>query len=375
MAREMTEETSPIGDSSTVEHITLEDKGDISECLRPRGERRQRLAGFEDCYGDIVDYIIRCTHRIWEEHGIGLIYSHYSHNIPIWTTEGLTYGREAVISGTLQTQAAFPDLRLYGDEVIWTGDDQQGFHTSHRITWVGHNTGYSKYGPPTGRKIVRRGICNCFVKENRIVKEWIARDELGLVLQLGFDPIGLATEIARKEAVRGFQEKSTGTIERLMGQGTPVEMEPSEPGDGCDIEDFVLRSYHEIWNWRLLNKIDDYYVANVQCHTAANRELYGRAELRGFILSLLAAFPDAALSVDHIYWMGSEEDGYRVAVRWTLQGTHTGPGIYGEPTGKAIHLLGISHHHVEAGKFVREWMIFDEFALLKQLYAPENLAD
>ena len=29
-----------------------------------------------------------------------------------------------------------------------------GFHTSHRTVIVGHNTGYSNYGPPTDRKVM-----------------------------------------------------------------------------------------------------------------------------------------------------------------------------------------------------------------------------
>lgn len=370
----MTQETETQGDVSATEEITLEGKGDIGECLAPGQERTQSLEGFEECYVDIVDYIIRCTHRIWEENGVGLIYTHYKHNVPIWTTEGVTYGREEVIANTLQTQAAFPDLRLYGDEVIWIGNDQEGFHTSHRITWVGHNTGYSKYGPPTGRKIVRRGIANCFIKGNRVCKEWIARDEMGLVLQMGFNPHELAKRMARKEAARCLDREPLGAIERVAGQGTPKVMSPKTTA-GFDIEDFVRRSYHEIWNWRLLNKIDDYYATNALCHTAANRELYGRAALKGFILSLLAAFPDAAINIDHLYWMGNQQDGYRVAVRWTLQGTHEGPGIYGEPSGKRIRVLGISHHLVKDARFVEEWMIFDEFALLKQLHTPEGVGD
>jgi predicted ester cyclase len=371
----MAQEMDTPDSSKGMEEITLEAKGDISELMALGQERTQSMKGFEDCYVDIVDYIIRCTHRIWEEHGIGLIYSHYTHNIPIWTTEGLIYGREAVVSGTVSTQAAFPDVRLYGDEVIWAGNDEDGFHTSHRIMWVGHNTGHSKYGPPTGRRIVRCGIANCFVKENRIVKEWIARDELGLVLQLGFDPHELARKMARKEAVRRVDEDPVPAFERVVGQGTPVELDPPPSDGGFDVEDFIRRSYHEIWNWRLLNKIDAYYVPNVECHTSANRELYGRAALTGFILSLLAAFPDAAMNIDHMYWIGNEDDGYRVAVRWTLQGTHGGPGVYGEPTGKRIRVMGISHHMLKDGRIAEEWMIFDEFALLKQLYAPENEAE
>ena len=62
-----------------------------------------------------------------------------------------------------------------------------------------------------------------------------------------------------------------------------------------------------------------------------------------------------------------------MAVRWILQGTHTGPG-YGEPSGKRINLWGISHYQIKNGRFLREWSIFDEFALLKQIATPDLIA-
>lgn len=345
---------------------------DINILLSPGPEKRQSLQGFDDDYVDIVDYIVRSTYKIWEQKGIGLIYDHYRHNAVIHTSDGLTYGRDKVIADSLKTMSAFPDIRLYADDVIWSGNDQDGFHSSHRITWVGHNTGYSIYGPPTGRKVVRQGIAHCFVKENRVVEEWICRDELALIRQLGFDEHELARKMARQEAARGTQSPvklSRGEVERVAGQATPEPL-PPRAGDGFDIEDFVRRSFHEIWNWRLLNKIDAYYVKNYLCFTSTNRKLYGLGDLKGYILAILAAFPDARLEVDHVCWLGNEQDGYRVATRWTLQGTHEGPGVYGEPTGKRILLLGITHQVVEEGKFIEEWTVFDEFALLKQLYAP-----
>ena len=84
-----------------------------------------------------------------------------------------------------------------------------------------------------------------------------------------------------------------------------------------------------------------------------------------------AAFPDLGINIDHMYWNGNEKDGYNVATRWTFQGTHEGPGIYGEPTGKRVQIMVISHQYVRNGKFVKEWTVFDEFVLLKQLYTPE----
>ena len=345
---------------------------DIGQLMNPGSEKRQGMQGFDDDYVDIVDYIVRCTHKIWEEKGVGLIYTHYAHNVLIHMSDGRIYGRDDVVAGSLKTMAAVPDLRLYADDVIWSGNDQDGFHSSHRIVWVGHNTGYSIYGPPTGRRVVRTGIAHCFVKENRIVEEWIVRDELALIRQLGFDEHELARKMAAQDVARGIespQPLEIGEVERLQGQLPPEILAPRSNTD-FDVEDFVRRSFHEIWNWRLLNKVKAYYVKNYRCYTSTNRQLYGLGDLKAYILSFLAAFPDLAVNIDHICWLGNFDSGYRVATRWTLQGTHKGPSVYGEPTGKRICLMGITHHHIENGKFVKEWTVFDEFALLKQLYMP-----
>ncbi len=120
------------------------------------GERRQPMRGFDPQYTDIVDYIIRITHKIWEEKAVGYIYDTYQHNCVVHTSGGDVHGREVVVASTLQTLAGFPDRKLYGDDLIWSGNENDGFHTSHLITSVAHNTGSSSYGPPTGRRVVWR---------------------------------------------------------------------------------------------------------------------------------------------------------------------------------------------------------------------------
>jgi predicted ester cyclase len=153
----------------------------------------------------------------------------------------------------------------------------------------------------------------------------------------------------------------------VIGQKTPASM-PSKESEDFDIEDFVRRSFHEIWNWRLLNKIDVYYVENYVCHTTCDRHLHGLGSFRAFVLSLLAAFPDAVMTIEHFYCLGNEAEGFRTMTRWNLQGTHKGYGPYGDPTGKPFYLMGISHHTVKDGRFVEEWTYFDEIALLKQIW-------
>ena len=350
----------------SVRPITDAYEQDISKLMNPGTERRHSLRGFDADYVDIVDYIIRCTHKIWDERAIGLIYTHYNHNAIVHTDYGTTNGVEPVVKSTLQAQAASPDGHAFADDVIWGGNDVDGFYTSHRWSSIGHETGYSTSQPPTGRLALRHGVADCFIKENRIIEEWLFRDEIGAVRQLGLDPKQVVAELVRNGAKEWMNLEPRGDIERLRGQQPPLIMPPKK-SEGFDVEDFVRRSYHEIWNWRLLNKVDTYYAKNHLCHMTGQRELYGRAAMGYFITCLLAMFPDGAMEIDHLCWLGNDKDGYRVAVRWTFRGTHEGNGVYGKPTGKCAQFAGVSHHHIKNGQYVQEWTLFGEIALMVQL--------
>jgi len=327
------------------------------------GPRRQPLRGFDETYADIVDYIIRVTHKIWEERSVGELYRSYQHNIVIHTAEGMTYGRDQVMADSIATMAAFPDVRLFGDEVIWSGNEDEGYHSSHRVTWSATNTGHSKYGPPTGRKVLRRGIAHCLVRENRIFEEWICRDELALIRQLGLDEWALARKFARLEARRtGASTVPIGLeeVSRLNGQLPPDDV--TQHSSESNLEYAARAFWHEIWNWRLLDKLKHYLSPQHVAFVSTNRRLDGLNAYGQWVLSLLAAFPDGAMQIDHVC-----STGRRVALRWRFQGTHLGPGWYGDPTGRRVSLPGMTHLEERDGQFVREFSIFDEFALLKQI--------
>lgn len=331
--------------------------------------RRQSLEGFDPDYTDIVDYIIRCTHKIWEDKAVGLIYTHYAHNTPVHLSDAEYYGRDQVVENTVRTLAAFPDLRLFGDEVIWSGNDRDGFHSSHRVTWSGHNLGHSVYGPPTGRRVQRREIAHCVVRRNRIVEEWIVHDETALIRQLGLDEVELARTLARMEADLGWPGPGVlvSEVPRLPGQGHPSVHQDGDPRDPDALPHLL---YGLVWNARMLNYLSEYYAPGAVVWVPGNRRLEGHGDLTAYVLGLLAAFPDGAMGVDHVAWIGSEAQGYKVAARWTFQGTHGGPGPYGPPTGRRVRVLGISHFEVRGGRIEREYMVWDEFALLKQVHWP-----
>jgi predicted ester cyclase len=351
--------------------ISLGAKGGTDALLaRDQGPQRQSMRGFDPAYVDIIDYIVRITHRIWEEKDIGYIYDCYKHNCRVMDDAGLQYGRDKIVADTVHTINAFPDIRLYADEIIWAGDDRSGFHTSHRTVILGHNTGHSRYGPPTGRKVMVWCIANCVALENEIFEEWVIYNNGSLLRQLGFDLPALARRLANENALPRLDDPRMGEVERLLGQGKPRRLSPAPDGP-FDVEDFLRRLFHETWNWRNLSAIDRAYAANVRFHGATDRELYGRGGVKAFALSLLSMFPDLALQVDDVYFMGNDADGYVASVRWTAVGTHRGHGIYGAPTGRRALLWGLSQHRVVGGEIVEEWTAFNELDVLQQLLRDE----
>jgi predicted ester cyclase len=350
--------------------ISIGEKGGTDRLLvHPPSERRQRMHGFQPQYADIVDYIVRVTHRIWEEKEIGYIYKTYRHNSSVTDDSGLQYGRDKIVADTVHTINAFPDIRLYADEVIWAGDDRVGFHTSHRAVIIGHNTGFSRYGPPTGRKIVVWAIANCVAVENEIFREHVIYNNASLLQQLGFDLRVAAREFGNQAAqLRPPLDARFGEAERLVGQGTPLDL--ARP-DEFTVEPFLRWAWHYTWNWRNLNTVDTTHAPTLRFHGPTGRELVGRGEYKSFILSIIAMFPDLALQVDDVYYMGNDADGYLASVRWSALGTHRGFGIYGPPTGRRVTMWGITQHRIRAGRVDEEWMLFNEFELMQQIYRDD----
>ena len=114
------------------------------------------MRGFDPIYTDIVDYIVRCTHRIWDERDVGLIYTHYTHNCVLYGVLGTMYDRETIVRETIQRIVELPDRRGMATSVVWRGNDVDGFYTSHMTHGVGRHTEYGIFGRPTGRTFVTR---------------------------------------------------------------------------------------------------------------------------------------------------------------------------------------------------------------------------
>ena len=83
---------------------------------------------------------------------------------------------------------------------------------------------------------------------------------------------------------------------------------------------------------------------------------------RRFYEELYAAFPDLRHKI-----VEQISAGNKVVTRWTARGTHRGPWMGVEGTGKPISLAGINIYTIRRGKFVESRVNWDLLGLMQQL--------
>jgi predicted ester cyclase len=88
----------------------------------------------------------------------------------------------------------------------------------------------------------------------------------------------------------------------------------------------------------------------------------GREAFKARVRMIHAALSDVSVSVDDLL-----EDGDRIAWRWTLEATHTGPLMGVAATGKRVVLPGINIQRIAGGKVIEHWSQADFAGLLVQV--------
>lgn len=138
------------------------------------------------------------TKIIWDYKLIGRINDFYCDDIVI-NREGGTdlVGAKQVFDNTLHLMAAFPDLKLVFIDIFADGNEKEGYSFGQAIYFDGTNTGYSKYGPPTGKPLtdgdVCLGLCECRVEKVngrwKIIEEWVTRSSAATEMTMRSDTI------------------------------------------------------------------------------------------------------------------------------------------------------------------------------------------
>lgn len=336
---------------------------DIADIMAPQGAVRQDFRGFDPEYADIVDYILRCTHRIWEQKDVGLISTHYAPDIVVHMMTGPVFGMDGVIAGTSRTLSAFPDRTLTGEAVIWSDEGDDAYLSSHRITSSATNLGTSELGSATGKRITFTTIADCLCKENLIIEEWLVRDYSAMALQLGYHPRAVARNHAEADKANGKRaDWRKAAMERVRSEpATPFPV-AKLPEPSANPRAFAQAFFDVIVNHRRFGMARDAYSPAAHWSGPGGRRLFGWGEITGWFTALIGSFGDARISIQHV---AAVDD--MIAVRWELSGTHDGSGLYGAATGQPIYILAVTHWRIAHNVIVDDVTVFDEVALFRQM--------
>jgi predicted ester cyclase len=340
---------------------------DISELLNPQGGQRMNLPGFDPEFVDLPDYIVRITDRIWHERKVELCLKYYSPDCVVHTQGGDIVGAQTVVDNTHATLASFPDRTLDADNVIWSDDGDGLFYSSHLITSKMTNLGASEFGPATGKAVKVQTIADCACKANRVVEEWLVRDYATVVEQLGFDVDETALKLAKEDVESGFDLVAFHAENHadVLANATRLTEAPDKPEKRPYA--FAKSLYSQIWTERNFDKLGDFYDFRVGAAYPGKRDFYGHDQIAPLLQQIFDAVPDAKMKVEHVADIPYMAVGRDISVRWSLAGTHTGDGFYGQATGANFYMMGVSQFRVINGRIREEVTIWDDVAVRRMV--------
>tara|TARA_B100001564_G_C20650865_1_gene676756 strand:+ start:452 stop:1417 length:966 start_codon:yes stop_codon:yes gene_type:complete len=317
------------------------------------------MKGFDPKYKNFPDFILKITKQIWEKKDVESIGEFYTDNIPVRSPFGITYGNKPVIEATYNTLKEFPNRQLLGEDVIWNGNDDIGYHSSHRILSKGTHLGDGFYGKPTGKDIFYRVIADCACKGNQVYDEWIVRDQGAMVRQIGYSPKEFAQIMIDKE----------GGVDNAKTLFDKSEEKPSDYRP----EDVRINSAGEKYS-KILNSVfeenydfSDYNRAS-SIYWPGNKLGHGREDVAKFWNSLKSIFTEIKFSVEHVGYLDEPNKNPRASIRWFLEGIHSNDSDdYGKKTNSNLFIMGINHVELNKDGIIREWVLFDEVAIWKQI--------
>ena len=318
------------------------------------------MRGFGSQFKDLPDYILKITYQIWESRDVESIMEYYAENIPVRSPSGVTYGPEAVVRATKATLHEFPDRQLLGEDVIWIGDENSGYLSSHRILTKATHMKDGVYGKASGKKLTYRVIADCACKNNQVYDEWLVRDQGAIVRQLGIDPKEYAANLIENE---GGPDKAVTPYD----QHTPFKSTYIAP---------ILNNFNSGNNYAEILKsiMDDSKKTVEKNYDRAILQFQpggliknGIEEVIRFWVDLKTAFPDSIFNVEHISFTEEKDQPKKAAIRWSLVGNHNGNGIFGSPSGANVYVMGINHAEFGPRGIKNEWILFDETMIWKQI--------
>jgi hypothetical protein len=318
------------------------------------------MQGFDSKFKDFPDYILKITKEIWEERKLATLHHYYSPDIIVRSPSSIVQGNQSVIAATMATLSEFPDRRLLGEDVIFSGSPEQGMLSSHRILSTATHAGNGVYGKATNKVLRYRVIADCYAINNQISDEWLIRDQGAIVRQLGYQhSIDYVRELIEREG--GFEKAARPFTPKddIIG---PYQGTGNDHPVGQQLSDILQRIMNADFS-----VIPDNYDRAANLFYAGGIETFSHDGADKFWMGLRASFPSAQFKIHHT--IGRQQDNMppSAAVRWSLTGKHDGWGSFGTPSNADVHIMGITHAEFGQWGLRREYTIFDEPAIYKQI--------
>ena len=317
------------------------------------------MKGFDPIFKDFPDYILGITHEIWEERQVETLHKYYAENILVRSPSGIVKGNRNVIAAPYATLEEFPDRTLLGEDVIWCGNPENGMLSSHRIFSTGTHRGDGLYGPATGKTVAYQVIADCHAINNQIDDEWLVRDQGAIVRQLGRRPETFARKsIEHEGGPEECQRPFTPGID-MPGPYAGVGNDDPWGATFADILGCIMKSDQAIFETAFDRACSGSYPGGETTH--------GREGAHRFWTGLRGSLPNAEFAIHHQIGRDDPRMAPRVGIRWSLTGKHDGRGPFGPPSGADVHVMGISHAEFGPWGLRREWTLYDETAIWKQI--------
>lgn len=128
----------------------------------------------------------------------------------------------------------------------------------------------------------------------------------------------------------------------------------------------IVQKHLEAFNEGDLTAFLELFAEDAVVHGAS--EVYeGIDGIERFVHSMGVAFPDAEVRGEDLF---ATDD--RVAVRFTMTGTHEGPFHGVEATGREVDISGLAVFRFEDSKIAEWWIESDQLGALQQLGVIES---
>ena len=180
-----------------------------------------------------------------------------------------------------------------------------------------------------------------------------------MVRQIGYSPEEFARKMIEKE---GGVSNSSKLYDANSDKNSDYKAESYKDGS-------IAEKYTQVLS-NIFNKSYEYedYDRAANLFWPGNKLGHGREDIIEKWNSIKKIFTNIKFSIEHVGFLEEPEKNPRVSARWFLEGEHANESDeYGKASNKKIFIMGINHAEFNNNSIIREWVLFDEVAIWKQI--------